>query len=432
MQETYALGPFRVDARNKLLFHGSEPLRLGQRSIALLLALVERPGAVVSKDALIEAAWPNQAVEESNLTVQITALRRVLGEAPGGDRWIETMPRRGYRYVGPVVTKAASVAAAVPTQDREEGVLRLTASQAEPPAPSESEDSPAAKSGELTAAADPPVSRDTRAVNRFLIAASVVAFIGIAVATWWVWPKENSPTVAVETPAATNRQIEPAVARAPAPGLSFVVLPFANLSNDPSQEYFADAITDDLTTDLSRISGSFVIAPDTAFTYKGRPVDVKQIGRELGVRYVVDGSVRRSTNQVQVNVRLIDTETEAQVWADRFDTDRRNLAEAQGEITGRLARTLHLKLVETAAGRLEQERSGDPDASDFAMRGLAWFYRPRSKATLQEAQRLFESSLDSDPRSVDARIGLAEVLVSSVGDGWSSSARQDEARVERL
>src|SRR6266851_6747135 len=96
-----ALGPFHLDTRNDLLLRGSEPMALGQRAIALLRALVERPGALVSKDALIEAAWPGQVVEESNLTVQIAALRRVLGEEPGGDRWIETMPRRGYRFVGP-------------------------------------------------------------------------------------------------------------------------------------------------------------------------------------------------------------------------------------------------------------------------------------------------------------------------------------------
>ena len=103
----YALGPFRLDTQDNLLFRGSEPLALGRRALALLRALVERPGALVSKDALIEAAWPGQAVEESNLTVQIAALRKVLGEVPGGDRWIETMPRRGYRFIAPVAAEDA-------------------------------------------------------------------------------------------------------------------------------------------------------------------------------------------------------------------------------------------------------------------------------------------------------------------------------------
>jgi TolB-like protein len=127
-----------------------------------------------------------------------------------------------------------------------------------------------------------------------------------------------------------------ATAAAP-PRLSIVVLPFASLSDDPEQDYFADAVTDDLTTDLSRISDSFVIARSTAFTYKGKQVDVRQIGRELGVRYVLEGSVRRLGEQVQVNVQLIEAETASHLWAERFDTDRMNLAAAQGEITTRLA-----------------------------------------------------------------------------------------------
>jgi TolB-like protein/class 3 adenylate cyclase len=122
------------------------------------------------------------------------------------------------------------------------------------------------------------------------------------------------------------------------PRLSIVVLPFANLSKDPEQEYFADGITDDLTTDLWRISGSLVIARNTAFSYKGKSVDAKQVGSELGVRYVLEGSVRRTGDQVRVNVQLIDAETGAHLWADRFDTDRANLSAAQDEITGRLAR----------------------------------------------------------------------------------------------
>jgi DNA-binding winged helix-turn-helix (wHTH) protein len=114
VQETYALGPFLVDIRNKLLLRGSEPVRLGRRSIALLLALVERRGAVVSKDTLIEAAWPSQVVLEANLSVQIASLRRVLGDVPGGDRWIETLPRRGYRFIGPAIAEVEKSIASAP------------------------------------------------------------------------------------------------------------------------------------------------------------------------------------------------------------------------------------------------------------------------------------------------------------------------------
>jgi TolB-like protein/Tfp pilus assembly protein PilF len=215
--------------------------------------------------------------------------------------------------------------------------------------------------------------------------------------------------------------------------LSFVVLPFENLSSDPDQEYFADGITDDLTTDLSQISGSFVIARNTAFTYKGKPADVKQIGRELGVRYVIEGSVRRSGDQVQVNVQLIDTESGAHLWADRFETDRRNLSEAQSEITGRLAKTLNVELVVAAGRRIERERSANADAHDIYLRGLARFLRgPSSAETVQEAQRLYERALEMDPESIEARAGVAATLISKVTDGWSSSVQADEARAEQL
>src|SRR5215831_15059563 len=132
---------------------------------------------------------------------------------------------------------------------------------------------------------------------------------------------------AVQPVAPTREVVEPLTSAASR--LSIVVLPFTNLSNDPEQEYFADGITDDLTSDLSRISGSFVIARNTAFTYKGKPVNVKQVGRELGVRYVLEGSVRRTGDQVRVNSQLIDAESGAHLWADRFNTDRVNLPEAQ-------------------------------------------------------------------------------------------------------
>jgi len=199
-----------------------------------------------------------------------------------------------------------------------------------------------------------PIAVPTRHRRSILapIGAALAAVLVIGVVTWWLWPMRSSPT-ATPAVAATTATGQPFVA----PRLSIVVLPFANLSNDPEQEYFADAITEDLTTDLSRIADSFVIARSTAFAFKGKSVDVKQIGHDLGVRYVLEGSVRRLGDQVQVNVQLIDAERGAHLWADRFETDRRNLAQAQSEITGRLARTLNLQLVEAAGQRVDQERA---------------------------------------------------------------------------
>jgi TolB-like protein/class 3 adenylate cyclase len=262
---------------------------------------------------------------------------------------------------------------------------------------------------------------------RLAVAAAIISVvIAIGAAAWWVWPNGNSPT-------ATSPQTTPAIASTTAPRLSFVVLPFTNLSNDPDHEYFADGITDDLTTDLSRISGSFVIARNTAFTYKGKPTDVKQIGRDLGVRYVIEGSVRRGGEQVQVNVQLVDAETGAHLWADRFDTNRANLAEAQNEITGRLARSLNVELFQAASRGIERERPANPDARDFAMRAWARVLRgPPSPAMFEEALLLNAQALGIDPESLDAKNNMAAILDGKLTQGWSSSIQQDQEQAEEL
>jgi TolB-like protein len=179
-----------------------------------------------------------------------------------------------------------------------------------------------------------------------------------------------------------------------APRLSIVVLPFTNFSSDPERDCLADGITDDLTTDLARISGGFIVAPSTAFTFKGKPVDVKKIGRDLGVRYAIEGSVRSAGDLLRLNVQLTDAESGAHLWADRFDTDPVGLAQAQSEITGRLARTLNVKLVEAESRRIERENALDPDPRDLLIRGWAVLGRPVSAATMQEALRVFERVLD--------------------------------------
>jgi adenylate cyclase len=218
--------------------------------------------------------------------------------------------------------------------------------------------------------------------------------------------------------------IPPAVA----PRLSIVVLPFANLSNDPDQQYFADGITEDLTTDLSRLAGMFVISRNTAFTYRNRPLDTKQIGRELGVRYVLEGSVRRLGNHIRINSQLIDAETDAHLWAERFDGDAGDLFALQDEITSRIAVALNLELVAAEAVRPTEH----PDALDYILRGRAARLRPNSREVYAEAIGLFEHALALDPQSVEAQSRLASCLVNRVLDGMTSSAADEIARAEGL
>ena len=209
------------------------------------------------------------------------------------------------------------------------------------------------------------------------------------------------------------------------------MLPFENLSGDKEQDYFADAITEDLTTDLSHLPDSFVIARNTAFAYKGKPVDVKQIGRELGVRYLLEGSVRRLEDKISVNAQLISTETGAHVWADRFDGERSKLGELQVDFVARLANSLGVELVKAEALRAVRERPNNPDAADLAMRAAAlWSSSDESK--LGDVINLYERALALDPQNITAITGLASVLQTRVTNLASKDPEADIARADQL
>jgi adenylate cyclase len=208
----------------------------------------------------------------------------------------------------------------------------------------------------------------------------------IATIAWWVWlaPRTTSTAPAVSAATATTSIEAPR-----RPRRSIVVLPFANLSNDPDQQYFADGITEDLTTDLSRNGGMFVISRDSAFTYKNRPVNAKQIARELGVRYLLEGSVQRYGNQVRINAQLIAAGTDAHLWAERFDRDLSDLFALQNEITGRIAIALNAELIGAEAARPTEY----PDVLDYIFRGSAAFLKPLSRDSYAEAIGMYERAL---------------------------------------
>jgi TolB-like protein len=186
--------------------------------------------------------------------------------------------------------------------------------------------------------------------------------------------------------------------------LSIVVLPFANLSGDPTQDYFADGITENLTTDLSRLSGAFVIARNTASTFKGKNVDAREIGKELGVHYVLEGSVQRDAGRVRVNVQLIDAETGNNLWADRFDKPLADLFEMQDEVVARLANQLGAELTAAEARRAQQ--APNPNSMDLYFQGLASFNKGTNLENMDQARGFFERALTVDPDNVDALLGV--------------------------
>ena len=243
-----------------------------------------------------------------------------------------------------------------------------------------------------------------------LLGAGIVALFAIAGSAWYFLGANRPASVTSHTPAT----------RADAAHLSIVVLPFTNLSGDPSQDYFADGITENLTTDLSRIRNSFVIGRNTAFTFKGKNIDSKEISKELGVRYVLEGSVQRDQNRVRINAQLIDGETGAHLWADRFEESINDLFKLQDEIVARLANSLGYELARAEAQK--SVHSTNPDAIDLMMRGWATLWQPMTKESTALARNYFERAIKIDPQNAEAMVGFAYARMRASVYGWSTTA----------
>jgi TolB-like protein len=272
MRPDYAFGPFRLHATLGLLMRGSEPVGVGERAVALLELLLKEAGQPVGKEALIETAWRGLAIEESNLTVQIAAIRKALGGA-GGAGWIETLPRRGYRYVGPPVTISAE--------------------------------------------------RDAHS-------------------------EEPAPILPAKP--------------------SVVVMPFDDLGGDPDQTYFADGMVDDIVSGLSRIRWLIVIGRGTTFSYKGRTVDPKEVGRELGVRYLLGGSVRKSSDRLRINCHLTDTANAVEVWSERYDRTIDDVFILQDEIAASVVAAMEPGLRRAEIERVRRKRPDSLDAYELVLK----------------------------------------------------------------
>src|SRR6266446_6202888 len=345
---------FRLDRRAGVLLRRDErgvfaPMAMGSRALEILGVLVERPGDLVSRAEIMEAVWPGTAVEDSNLNVQVAALRRILDDGRAGGSCIQTVPGRGYRFVAPVtrVERASSPPSALSTGNGSDRLM--------------TENEQAQGPGLLRQIGGiDPVSRPKR---RHPLWGGVMA-----------------------------------------------------------------GVIADLTIDLSRIAHMFVISHNTAFTYRNRQVDTKQIGRELGVRYVLEGGVQRTGNYLRVTAELIDAETDAHLWADRFDRDTSDLFALQNEITSRIAVALNLEMVAAEAARPTRQ----PDALDYILRGRAAMWKPPSRNNSAEAISLFERALALDPGSAEAQSLLANVLVNRALDFPTSSTSGDIKRAGEL
>jgi TolB-like protein/DNA-binding winged helix-turn-helix (wHTH) protein/Tfp pilus assembly protein PilF len=324
------------------------PLTRGE--FALLRMFVNRPGRVISRDTLLDA-FTNRRFErfDRSIDVLVGRLRRKIDADPKRPRLIVTVPGEGYRF---------------------DGLTQFLSSEQQPSIAVQA-------SGNDNLCPDSDPGSDPPSAGR---------------------PQAFGATYEAKAPMSERRE---------APRLSIVVLSFANIGGDPDQEYFADGVTESLTTDLSRIRGAFVIGRSTAFTYKGKAVDLKQIGRELNVRYVLEGSIQRGERRVRVNVQLLEAETASHIWAERFEESVTNLFELQDEIVARLASQLQSELIDAEARRAE--RAPNPDSLDHYFQAQSLVNRTFMPDILARARSLYERALNLDPFNVDALVGAAFV-----------------------
>jgi TolB-like protein/DNA-binding winged helix-turn-helix (wHTH) protein/predicted TPR repeat methyltransferase len=375
-----------LDLERGCILAGNEEIALRPKTFEFLRYLVSNPGRLVSKDELLTAVWPNVIVSDDSLVQCVTELRRALQDHD--QRLIKTVQRRGYRF-------EAALSVEPPT-----AVPRA----ADAPARSATNDPP------------PPTRHDPRKTGRarhamLLGAIGTFAVLTATVGTGWWWFNVSNPFTAP-------------------PPFSVVVLPFNNVSDDADQDYFAAGLTIDLTTDLSRLPGAFVISPATAQTFNGKSVDARQVGRDLNVRYLLEGSVRQSGNQIRINVQLIDSGTGAHLWAERFELERDHLPAWQNDIVGRIATALNYRLTRLESERTFRERRDYPDAHDLTTRGWALVYREKTSRNYDAARALFKQALERDPQAVNAMAGIGWVSGVSVLSGWSAAPSEDVSAAE--
>jgi TolB-like protein/DNA-binding winged helix-turn-helix (wHTH) protein/Flp pilus assembly protein TadD len=365
----YRFGGMTLDPVRRSLRNGSGDVPLRPKSFEMLIYFITNAGRLLPKEELMQAAWPGVFVTDDSLVQCVKEIRRAVGD--GEQALIKTIPGRGYIFALPVTVETSPKA----------GLLgRIGAFD-----------------------------------WRIAAAAAVVLFLGLG---WWL----IAPSL---------QRALPVAATAP-PRVSVVVLPFASLSGDPTQDYLADVITDELTTGLSHIFTYFkVVARSAAFAYKGKPVDAKQIGRELGAQYVLEGSVQRSATHLRVNAQLNDAQTGSHIWAESFDREGSDLLAINGEIAMRIANTIWFQLVDIEAKRAER-RGTSEDVTDYLIRGRAAWHRGYNKDTYRAVAELYAKAVQLDGHNPTALTGLADALMSAVQDFLSDAPEDDLRRTKEL
>jgi adenylate cyclase len=428
----FRFSDFEVDIARRELRRAGAIVHTEPQVFDLLVHLIQNRDRIVRKNELIDVIWRGRIVSETALSSRINAARRALGDNGNDQGLIRTVHKRGFRFVGDVNDgRCAPAATAVDTVLSGQGAAHGAANPmptGEPlPLPGKpsiailplqdtgSDPEQERLADDLTAAEAPLPKR--RTARNLLFA---VPLIGLASLLWWqLSSPSSSPTLHVKEPIGPTAEAELPAGRLTPLVPSMFVRPFINLSGDAKQDYVADGITDSLIGDLTRaLPGIPVVSRDTAFTYKGGGADARQIGRELGVRYLLEGSVALEGERVRVNIHLVETKEGSQLWSERFDTERNSILQVQDEIVSRVSRAIGLKVVDIEARRSWRERPSNAEFIDLIMRGRAVLNRPSSPATMIDARNLFEQALEVQPDNADALAGVATTLVFEFLNGY--------------
>lgn len=380
----YEFGSFRLDPEERLLLRGSERLELPPRVFDTLLALAESQGRLLEKGELMDRIWPDAVVEENNLTQAIYLLRKVLQDGENGARYIETVPKRGYRFVCPVQEVARAASAIANTRS-----VPSEASVSSDPADTPKQTGPVIGSGP--------------GHHRTVVFGAVLAFICVLMMGF----------------ALANRLLRDRQASLQPPIQSLAVLPLQNLSNEADQEYFADGMTDELITDLAQIHELKIVSKTSIMQYKDTRKPLPQIGRELGVDAVVEGSVLRSGDRVRITAQLIRTSTDSHLWAQSYEGDLKDVLPLQARVAEAITREVRLNLDAQEEGQLHSARSYDPEIYDLYLRGRYAFQR-RDFDGLHEARSYYQQAVAKDPNFSLGYSGLSDcyTLMALFGDGY--------------
>ncbi len=392
----YRFGAFSLDLDRRLLARAGEPVGVSPRGFDILQVLVEQRAQVMSRAEIMAQVWPGVSVEEHNLSVQMSKLRRVLGDSGEDGQVIATVPGRGYRFVAALEEPDSGAGAAMPP-----GVpppAPWAEAQTAGPLPAAGQPLPAMPS----LPASPLPASPPPAAPPFV--APLSAARGARLPRWWL-----AAGAAASLAGLAGWAVLPG--RRPAPPLSIVVMPLRDLSGSADQTYLADAISDDLTTDLAQIPAATVIARETADSYARRGLPAGELGRALGVRYVLEGSVRKEGAVLHVNAQLIDTGSGAHLWAQRFDVAPDGVSEARDTIVRRIGSALNVELVAVESARSLQDRPRDPTALDLFFRARSILDHDDSLRGFQAAQALLEQSVAAQPGFGDALAELGSLLL---------------------